>query len=192
MPRTKDFDPAAAVDAAMDLFWTKGYEATSVDDLVRHLGVGRGSLYATFGSKHQLYLRALERYRATMGGAVVAQIACGAPLREALRAWLERAIEGILGDPERRGCMMVNAAAERGSLDPAARRCVCSNTSSIEDALHAALVRAQETGEVAPGKDARALARFFVVTSQGLAVAAKTAECAALQDTVEVALAALD
>jgi TetR/AcrR family transcriptional repressor of nem operon len=192
MPRTKDFDPAAAVDAAMDLFWTKGYEATSVDDLVRHLGVGRGSLYATFGSKHQLYLRALERYRATVGGAVVAQIACGAPIRQALRVWLATSIDSILGDPERRGCIMVNAAAERGSCDPAARRCVNSNAQSIEDALHAAIVRAQQAGDVSRDKDARALARFYLVTSQGLALAAKTAERGTLQDTVEVALAALD
>ncbi len=192
MARTKDFDPVAAVDAAMDLFWTKGYEATSVDDLVRHLGVGRGSLYATFGSKHQLYLRALERYRATVGGAVVAQIACGAPLRKALRVWLESAIESILGDPERRGCIMVNAAAERGSCDPGARHCVSANARSIEDALYAAIVHAQETGGVSRDKDARALARFYLVTSQGLALAAKTAERGTLQDTVEVALAALD
>ena len=192
MPRTKDFDPAEALDAAMDLFWRKGYEATSVDDLVKHLGVGRGSLYATFGSKHQLYVRALDRYRTTMGGAVVAQVACGAPLRKVLRVWLESAIEATLGDPDRRGCMMVNAAAERGGLDPAASRSVCANTGMIEDTVHAAIVRAQEAGEVSPARDARALARFYVVTSQGLAVAAKTGERAALQDAVEVALAALD
>jgi TetR/AcrR family transcriptional repressor of nem operon len=192
MPRTKDFDPADAVDAAMDLFWRKGYEATSVDDLVKHLGVGRGSLYATFGSKHQLYLRALDRYRTTRGADVVGLLGQGAPLRKALRVWLEGSIEATLGDPERRGCMMVNAAAERGGLDPAASRCVCANADAIERAVRDAIVRAQATGEVAPGKDARALARFFVVTSQGLAVAAKTTDRAILHDTLEVALATLD
>jgi TetR/AcrR family transcriptional repressor of nem operon len=192
MPRTREFDPAAAVDAAMELFWRKGYEATSVDDLVRHLGVGRGSLYAVFGSKHALYVRALERYRATMGGHVVEQIGRPVPVREALRGWLEGALDASLCDPQRRGCMMVNAAAERGACDADASRCVNANARGIEDAVHAALVRAQAAGEVDPSRDARALARHFYVTSQGLAVASRTAEPRVLRDAIEVALSALD
>lgn len=192
MPRTREFDPAAATDAAMELFWRKGYEATSVDDLVRHLGVGRGSLYAVFGSKHALYLKALERYRATMGAFVVEQIGRGLPVRDALRGWLEGTMEASLRDPDRRGCMMVNAGAERGGCDPDARRCVNANVHAIEEAVHDALVRARAAGELAPDKDPRALARFLAITSQGLAVAARTADPAMLRDTVEVALAALD
>ena len=191
MPRTREFDPTEAVDAAMDLFWRKGYEATSVDDLVRHLGVGRGSLYATFGSKHQLYLRALDRYRATMGVGLAKQLASGAPVRKVVRVWLESTIDSLLADPERRGCMMVNAAAERGGLDPEASRCVSANTRALEEAVRAAIEHAQETGDIPRDRDARALARFYVVTSQGLAVASKTAERGTLQDTVEVALTAL-
>ncbi len=62
MPRTKEFDPDTALQRALELFWQRGYEATSMADLVAHLGVARAGVYATFGSKHALYLRALERY----------------------------------------------------------------------------------------------------------------------------------
>jgi TetR/AcrR family transcriptional repressor of nem operon len=62
MARTKEFDPEAALRAALELFWRRGYEATSMSDLVEHLGIGRASIYATFGNKHDLYLKALESY----------------------------------------------------------------------------------------------------------------------------------
>ena len=62
MARHKEFDPDVALDRALELFWERGYEATSMADLVDHLGIGRASLYATFGSKHELYLKALDRY----------------------------------------------------------------------------------------------------------------------------------
>ena len=63
MPRTKEFDPEVALERAMELFWRRGYATTSVADLVAHLGVARASLYSTFGTKHDLYVAALERYK---------------------------------------------------------------------------------------------------------------------------------
>ena len=66
MPRAKEFDPEMVLDKAMDLFWTKGYEATSIKALVDHMGINRFSLYSTFGDKHQLFLRACDRYHEKM------------------------------------------------------------------------------------------------------------------------------
>ncbi|MCE7002789.1 TetR/AcrR family transcriptional regulator [Kibdelosporangium philippinense] len=68
MPRTKEFDPDAVLRSALNLFWRKGYEATSIQDLVDHLGIGRASMYATFGTKHDLYLRALDLYCERVSG----------------------------------------------------------------------------------------------------------------------------
>jgi TetR/AcrR family transcriptional repressor of nem operon len=83
--RTKEFDPDAAVSAAMELFWLKGYEATSIQDLVDHLGIGRQSLYATFGSKHELYLKALDRYRDSQASALIDTLATAEPVLPAVR-----------------------------------------------------------------------------------------------------------
>lgn len=192
MARAKEFDPDTATEAAMQLFWCRGYEATSVDDLVRHLGIGRGSLYATFGSKHALYLRALDRYRAHAATHVVDVIRGATGVRPLVRQLLEGQVAEHVRDPERRGCMMANAAAERGGCDADAAWRVGASFAAIEDALAGVFDRARGTGEIAAEHDARALARFVVTTMQGLAVRVKaTPDRAALQDSIEVALLAL-
>jgi TetR/AcrR family transcriptional repressor of nem operon len=182
----------------MELFWAKGYEATSVDDLVARLGIGRGSLYAAFGSKHALYLRALDRYRGEhMAGAFAALDDPGAPLRPTLRRLFDALVAAALGDPPRgdrpRSCFMVNATTERATCDAAVAARVRENATAREAALERAVRRAQARGEVAADKDARALARFLGMAVQGLRVAgAATPSRAALGDMVRLTLAALD
>jgi len=94
--RTKEFDPDSALRAAMDLFWRKGYEATSMQDLVDGLGIGRGSIYATFGSKHELYLRALDRYAEQSDVRALDRLSRSGPalpvVREFVRAFLADAL----------------------------------------------------------------------------------------------------
>jgi TetR/AcrR family transcriptional repressor of nem operon len=190
----REFDPEAAVGAAMELFWEQGYEATSVDDLVARLGIGRGSLYATFGSKHALYLKALDRYRCEhMAAAFAALDDPEAPLTPTLRHFFDALVAAALDDPGRRGCFMVNATTERAGCDPAVATRVRENAAAMEDTLERAVRRAQQRGEVSAEKDARALARFLVMAVQGLRVAgAATPHRAALRDMIQVTLAALD
>ncbi|MGI5326099.1 TetR/AcrR family transcriptional regulator [Actinomadura nitritigenes] len=86
MARTREFDTEAAVSRAMELFWARGYEATSVRDLTRHLGIGQGSLYAAFGDKGGLYRAALDHYRSTFAAAALRTLEGGADARSAVRA----------------------------------------------------------------------------------------------------------
>ena len=188
----------------MELFWEKGYEATSVDDLVARLGIGRGSLYAAFGSKHALYLQALDRYRCEhMAGAFAALDDPTASLRPTLRRFFAALVAEALGSPLRgdaprggappRGCFMVNATTERAACDAEVAARVRENAATMEATLERALRRAQVRGEVAAGKDARALARFLVMAVQGLRVAgAATPNRATLRDMVRLTLAVLD
>src|SRR3954468_1963795 len=88
MARPREFDTDQAVDRAMDLFWSRGYAATSLQDLTAVLGIGSGSLYAAFGSKEQLYARALERYSSRNAGALIAELESATDVRSALRAAL--------------------------------------------------------------------------------------------------------
>ena len=91
MPRPKAFDPDAALHKAMQVFWERGYEATSVDDLVQCMGINRFSLYSTFGGKHQLFVAALERYRDTIVADLVGELEQSAadspPSDSSLRGW---------------------------------------------------------------------------------------------------------
>ncbi|WP_328976326.1 TetR/AcrR family transcriptional regulator [Streptomyces canus] len=194
MARTKEFDPEAALQAALELFWRRGYEATSMSDLVEHLGVGRASIYATFGSKHELYLRALDRYDRAGLPPIVRELSQPGPALPAVRAVVRRyATEAADEQLRRNGCMVTNAAAELAPHDPAAARHVERNWDQLETVLHSALVRAQAQGELRADRDPSTLARMLLVLLQGLRVVGKaSAHPARVRDAAEQALALLD
>lgn len=172
MARTKEFDPDAVLERALDLFWAKGYEATSMADLVEHLGIGRASLYATYGSKRDLYLKALERYSRRRLGPVEIVSQPG-PVLPALRQLIDFYIGLAARERPSRGCMIANAAIECGTADPDVARVVMLNWQAIEGALTSALFRARAQGELAPGKDPHALAQLLLVFLQGMVVVGK-------------------
>ncbi|MFE6777802.1 TetR/AcrR family transcriptional regulator [Streptomyces sp. NPDC057702] len=192
MARTREFDTEAAVSRAMDLFWTRGYEATSVRDLTQHLGIGQGSLYAAFGDKDGLYRAALEHYRATLAAAALRDLEEGADVRSAIRAMLTGRVR-VAAAHDGRGCLVVNAACERLPKDPSLRRTVRDMQDASRDALAEVLRVAVERGEIAPRHDPHTLAAFLVTFLNGLLVSAKvTPDPHTLDPLVEVALAVLD
>lgn len=191
MARSKEFDPDAALQRALELFWERGYEATSMADLVAHLGIARASIYATFGGKRELYLKALERYLHNMDPAVLDALSQPGPVLPAVRALIRTYAEESGGD-DRRGCMVVNAAVELAPRDPAAAAFVEASWSHLETVLTSALTRARAQGELAPDKDPRAVARMLLVLMQGMRVLGRTPGGAArLDDAADQALAVL-
>ncbi|MDW6058903.1 TetR family transcriptional regulator [Streptomyces sp. FXJ1.4098] len=194
MARTKEFDPDAALQSALELFWRRGYEATSMADLVEHLGIGRASIYATFGNKHELYLKALDRYAETRDPRLVSDLSQPGPALPAVRALVrDFAAEAASPEQRRRGCFITNSAAELAPHDPAVARRVEISWEHIETPLYAALVRAQAQGELPEDRDPRALARMLFVLMQGLRVVGKASQDPArVRDAAEQALAMLD
>ncbi|WP_447037292.1 TetR/AcrR family transcriptional regulator [Streptomyces sp. DSM 118878] len=194
MARTKEFDPDAALQSALELFWRRGYEATSMADLVEALGIGRASVYATFGNKHDLYLKALERYAQNQDPHLLTDLSRPGPALPAVRAVVRRfAREAASGEGGRLGCFVTNTAAELGPHDDAAARHVERSWEHLETLLHSALVRAQAQGELPEGRDPLALARMLLVLMQGLRVVGKaSSDPARVRDAAEQALALLD
>ncbi|GGS44511.1 MULTISPECIES: TetR/AcrR family transcriptional regulator [Streptomyces] len=194
MARTKEFDPDAALQSALELFWRRGYEATSMADLVAHLGIGKASLYATFGSKHELYLRALERYEQSGLAPIVDELSRPGPALPAVRALVRRYAREAADERLRlQGCMVTNTAAELAPHDPAAARRVERNWDQLETLLHSALVRARAQGELPADRDPLAVARTLLVLMQGLRVVGKaSADPARVRDAAEQALTLLD
>ncbi|MEU3604782.1 helix-turn-helix domain-containing protein [Streptomyces sp. NPDC035033] len=194
MARTKEFDPGAALQAALDLFWARGYEATSMADLVEHLGIGRASIYATFGNKHELYLKALDRYLESQDPGLVEELSAPGPALPAVRALVRRfAAEAAADGVRLTGCFVTNSAAELAPRDPAVARRVELSWEQIETLLHAALVRARAQGELPEGRDPRALSRMLLVLLQGIRVVGKaSADPARVRDAAEEALRLLD
>ncbi|MEU3054792.1 TetR/AcrR family transcriptional regulator [Streptomyces griseus] len=194
MARTKEFDPEAALQAALELFWRRGYEATSMADLVEHLGIGRASIYATFGNKHELYLKALDRYNENRDPGLLGELSQPGPALPAVRALVRRfAAEADSDDHRTQGCFITNTAAELGPHDPEAARRVEASWSHIETLLHSALVRARSQGELPADRDPRALARMLLVLMQGLRVVGKASDDPGrVRDAAEQALTLLD
>jgi TetR/AcrR family transcriptional repressor of nem operon len=190
--RPKAFDHDQALSAAMQVFWVKGYEATSLDDLLDAMKIGRQSLYDTFGDKRALFMAALERYRA-LSDAYLRSCLDGAPT---VKAAFQRLFMQVVDEPEahqRRGCLLVNSAVELAPHDPATAQVVGDHQRATERLFRRGLEVAQKRGELAAERDVRALARYLVSALQGLRVTAKAApNKAALRDVVNVTLDALD
>jgi TetR/AcrR family transcriptional repressor of nem operon len=173
MARPREFDPHAALERAMDVFWSKGYEATSLDDLCEATSLSRSSLYAAFGSKRNLLLRAVDHYVEQRTPNIAAVLAQPLPVREAIADLLRRFIDNIVAGPGRRGCFLGNCAAELPRADRGALARVRRGLESTEATFREALERAQGRGELAADADANALARFLVAGFQGLRLVGK-------------------
>ncbi|WP_020652979.1 TetR/AcrR family transcriptional regulator [Massilia niastensis] len=172
MARTKVFDPRLALEAAMEVFWEKGYEASSTDDLLTAMKIGRQSMYDTFGDKKQLYLAALEHYIDT-GGVEMRRRFGGAltPLQAIQEFLMETAQAGARD--RARGCMAVNAASDFGEQDADVCALVTRAGEVTEGVLARLLAQAKERGEVAPGLDVAAAASYIHTTIRGMRTSAK-------------------
>ena len=178
MPRTgrpRAFDTQQALAGARDLFWSRGYAATSVQDLVDELGVQRGSLYAAFGDKHDLYLKAVALYDAENREHLQA-ILQDDPVLPALRRMLldPSALTGAPDHPQgRRGCLVGNTTAELVPGDDAARALAAAAYDGFTAVVTAAIARAQATGEVTTSAAPEAQARMLLLLFQGAALVSR-------------------
>ncbi len=170
----KRFDPEQALQAALQVFWTRGYEQASAQELVEAMRINRGSWYATFGSKADLYRLALERYCRADLDTWKQHLTGPEPLAEVLRSVLQRSADGLLADPVRRGCMLTNAAADVRPGGVGAEQ-VRAALDELHDLLAQALAQAKGSGEVAADADPQAWAAFLVTAIQGLRLVGKAA-----------------
>ncbi|MFI5780116.1 TetR/AcrR family transcriptional regulator [Nocardia sp. NPDC051570] len=191
MGRAKEFDPDVVLRAAMELFWRKGYEATSVQDLVEHLGLGKGSLYGAFGGKRELYLKAVERYAEDARQGMLDRLSGTDSPLEGVRDFVRWYARDSLADSDHKGCLLTNTAVELPG-DDAAVRVVAGGLDLLETMLTSALLRARAQGELSADRDPAALARYLVTVLQGIRVVGKTSlRERLLQDAVEQALTTL-
>ncbi len=194
MARPRKFDEERAVDAALEAFWTAGYEATSTQDLCDATGLGRSSIYNTFRSKHDLFRRALARYMERKAEELAELLEQDLPVREKIGTLLDRIVaeeSGAAGDGGR-GCFFVNTAVELAARDAEVAGALERDHARRLDVLTAAIEAGQRDGDIDRAKDARTLAGFVIATVGGLRVSARAgADAAALEGVARTALAAL-
>lgn len=192
MARPREFDDTAAMDAAMETFWTKGYEATTTAALCESTGLGRGSLYNAFGSKHKLYEAAVRRYTEQGYENTLAILRAPGSPSARLRALMLWVIDTDLADPVRRGCLAINASVESAGRTGPVAEATRRHFARLEDALREVIEEGQRAGEFAADRDAARMARTLQSTYYGLRVLGSVAQDRdALLDVAEGALAAL-
>lgn len=193
MPRPKEFNPDDVIEKAMQVFWHKGYEATSMEDLLNAMDLNRGSLYDTFGDKRQLFLKVIDRYCTTFASSKFSLLDQPGPALPTLRRFISGMIEGGLADPQRRGCLIANTVMELSPHENEIAGTLRQALKMVEDTFFNVLARAKQQGELKNDKDPRALARFLTTMMQGTIVMIKAGASAdVVKQTVETALSILD
>ncbi|MFN3398055.1 MAG: TetR/AcrR family transcriptional regulator [Sulfurimicrobium sp.] len=191
--RPLEFDPEIALDAAMHLFWSKGYKHTSMQDLLAVMNLSKSSLYQAFGGKQRLFLRCLARYTDQFAGRLYQGLAVAPSGRRFIEEFLHSVLDDAAGTLVPRGCLVMNTACEFAQREPDIARDVALSVGRFRGALQAAVERAQHEGDIAPDKDSRALAAFLVSSMSGLKVQAKAGtETETLKGIIEMVLKALD
>jgi TetR/AcrR family transcriptional repressor of nem operon len=167
--RPKEFTTEAVLSKAVDAFAAKGYEATSIQDLVEAMGINRFSLYEEFGGKHGLFLAALDHYHLARRNRAVAHFSSQGQAAEVLRDYLRM----IYRDARRggaHGCIMVNSACELAREDPEIAKRISDHFLKLEEIFVNFLGEAKLRGDISTEKDLTALARFLLNVSRGLRV----------------------
>jgi TetR/AcrR family transcriptional regulator, transcriptional repressor for nem operon len=191
MARPKEFDREVAVERAMSVFWSKGYAATSTDDLLEAMKIGRQSMYDTFGDKRRLYVEALRRYQLeSVAGHIKRLRSMASPL-----AGIEALVVGVISSDRttrEKGCMGVGAICEFGNADTELAQLRVKSGGMLRKVLVERLQDAQVAGEIGETVDIERAARFVETTMFGLQVAARAGESTrSLRDMAAFAIAGL-
>lgn len=193
MARTKDFDENEVLAKAIQLFWHKGYNGTSMQDLVDGLGISRSSLYDTYTDKHTLFVKALESYQNIGAEKIQAIIDNSGSAKETIKKLLEFATNELLGDKQQKGCFMVNAEVEVAPHDAEVNTLVCKNDLQMEEAFYLVIKKGKENGEIKNQQDARALSRFIFNTVKGMRVTAKSVtDKSVFDDIINLTISAIN
>jgi TetR/AcrR family transcriptional repressor of nem operon len=173
MGRPRTFDTEIAAAQALEAFWTRGYSATSVDDLCKATGLSRSSIYETFGSKHGVWLAAMDLYQQRSVVRLAELLRQTRPVQAAVETFLMMFVDNAVAGPGRRGCFLGNCTGELATADPVSAARLAQGFAAFEAVMYEALRDGQAAGELAPDTDVRALARFLMSTVQGLRLVAK-------------------
>jgi TetR/AcrR family transcriptional regulator, transcriptional repressor for nem operon len=171
--RPKDFDEAEALEAAMGVFWAKGFEGASMEELLGAMGIGRQSVYDTFGGKRELFLAALRAYIGKRSGEIVAGMMGARTPLEGVKVFLKCLRERTRSRCER-GCLITNSIIELAPHDAEVREITSNLLRRLEGVLTERLTAAVKEGELAERPTPRQLARLIVVVLEGVLVMSKT------------------
>ena len=173
MARPRVFNEDDVLDKAVKVFWAKGYEAASIQDLIDAMGIQRGSLYATFGGKQHLFLKSLKRYSVTVVSKLLEILESKPSAIESIELFFSQLVEHLLTAGELRSCLVTNSAIERGLRDEETKQLVLKLLNALEDGFYKTLLRAKENDELSTELDLKVVANYLTSSMQGLLVMGK-------------------
>lgn len=173
MARPRRFDEDDALRAATELFWERGYAATSITDLEQHLGLGRQSIYNVLGGKRALFLKALAAYRRSGDEMIAVTLLNGTAGMDDLRRYFSKMVEHLTACTSRRACLMVNTVMENATADADIGAACRGSHKFLVHALEATVARCIERGEFPPGTDIATTATMIAAQAYGLSVLTK-------------------
>ncbi|MBD8499879.1 TetR/AcrR family transcriptional regulator [Paenibacillus arenosi] len=192
MARTREFDEEKVLDAAMQLFWEKGYEATSLSDLTSRMGITRPSIYSTFGDKKELFEAALRTYTMARASEMRAKLQGNPSVKEAFRNFFEDVVAEETSGELSRGCFCINTMVELAPHDEKFEILTREHQMYLSVIFQEAIERGIQSGELKTVSDAKALAQALITSLIGLTVILKSRPQRAFVDnTLEVTLSLL-
>ena len=193
MARPKEFDREEVLQKALYTFWEKGYEATTLPDLLETMGINRSSFYNTFGDKQTLFREVMSLYyqQTAIKRLTILQKAKFA--KQGLRDYFNHNIDVAVAEYNPGGCLLTNTATNLKTIDEEIARSIVQGVDRLEQAVHTLLERGQSSGEIPVNKDIKAIARLMIATSYGLNIAARINPSRdILEDIAQAAVCILD
>jgi TetR/AcrR family transcriptional regulator, transcriptional repressor for nem operon len=193
MPKAKQFDEVQVMNTAKEVFSEKGYNGTSMDDLVQATGLSRSSIYDTFGDKHGLFLKVLTYYRGDQQNDLATLLAKTDSPKKKIAIVFDNIVRDILADKDRKGCLLINVSMELNCVDKDVANLACTNMLEMEEQFAKWLKEGQAKGEIGRKFPPKVLAKHLYNSLTGLRMTGRTRpEQGALRDVVKVALSILD
>jgi len=193
MARPREFDEQRALTAAMEVFWEKGYEATSLTDLTSRMGIQRPSLYAAFGDKQTLFNAALDRYAELSQAYIRGLMDRASSAREAIRAYFERMLDDAYADRPYAGCLCVNTMVELAPHDSRLADYTKAYQAKLAELFRKKLEESKADGQLPAGLDAGTVANTLMIAAVGLNVTLKSKpDRGTVEPVVKQILAMLD
>ncbi len=193
MARTREFDEENIIKIATDLFWTKGYNAVSTQDLIDAFGISRSSMYGAYRDKRYLFILCLQHYRNTASREMLSILADDKSFFDSIKSLLNQIIKDTITDSKSKGCFIVNTAIELAPHDKEILEIIQENRKNIIEGLSQAIQTGMDNKELTKKNNPKALANYFYNLINGLRVDAKiTKDKLNYQDTIKIALTVLD
>ncbi|YCM46559.1 TetR/AcrR family transcriptional regulator [Verrucomicrobiaceae bacterium 227] len=170
MPWEKSFEESDVIEKTMQVFWKKGYAATSISDITEATGIKRGSLYNAFNGKEDLFLKSLLKYEEERRRSAMREAEAMANPREAIDAWFDKCVKESLSDPDRKGCLLVNTSLDFMSVDVGVQKVVSAGFKEVAAFFERLIKRGLEDGAIPATVEPRATSKALVALLVGLRV----------------------